>query len=186
MTKPIKAVAHATTITALKSILGIGYVLDQNSRTKYMVRSLDKIILPRDVTMSKIKYNKDYEASGVYFRIITKYGKPNINPFKPILLVFSPDILLQYQIWTLNSIENNGFVFGTHNQVSKSNITGKNGTTYYMSIEEEDLKKLDPSKAELVIPANINLCNLKHIEIPTSFLDSIELENEHKNMIVQS
>lgn len=102
-------------------------------------------------------------------------------------MLFSPDLLSQYDTWTLNTVENNGFVFGPHGHCLTIMITGKRGITYFTHIDENELENVDPSVAELVIPENVNLFNLEKVIVPISVVrevDALGILDQYKNLIV--
>lgn len=188
----VQHVVHATTPLSLRNILGLGRVLDQRSRERLRVMTTgnesSKITAPRDITLSRrSKYAKqNSEANGVYFRISTDKGGPARNPRKPIHMLFSPEILDQYDTWTLNSIENNGFVFGPHGYCLTSTITGKRGITYFAHIEDEELEDIDPTVAEIVIPEDVNLLTLEKVVVPVSVMrevDALGVLDQYENLI---
>ena len=197
--RSVRAVVHATTPLALKNILGIGRVLDQRGRSQWHVCNEGQhhnrySVAPRDITLGKpctSKYtnnacSRNFEAAGVYFRLSTDRGHPVHNPLKPIQMLFSPHLLSQYDTWTLNSVVNNGFVFGPHGHCLTSMITGKQGITYFANIEEDEIEDIDPSSAELLIPGDVNLINLEKVIVPVSIVrevDALGVLDQAKNLI---
>lgn len=128
----IHSIVHATTPTSLRSILRLGRVLDQHSRSRWFRNDFKqgndsgkhhKLVAPRDITLSRTCSSKYNEACGVYFRLSTDRGNPSHHPLKPIHMLFSPDLLSQYDTWTLNTVENNGFVFGPYGHCLTSSRT---------------------------------------------------------------
>jgi hypothetical protein len=100
-------------------------------------------------------------------------------------MLFSPDLLSQYDTRTLNAVENNGFVFGPHGHCLTSMIMGKRGITYFTHIEEDELENVDPAIAELVIPENV--FNLEKVIVPISVVrevDALGVLDQYKNLIV--
>lgn len=187
--RSVHGIVHATTPLSLRSILGIGRVLDQRSRRQLLASvnySKSKLAAPRDITLSRIpRVSGLCEASGVYFRLAVD-GKTLEDPLKPIKMLFSKDLLTQYANWTLNSVENNGFVFGPHGYCLTSAITGKRGITYFTHIDEDELENIDPEVAELVIPEDVNLLNLERVIVPVSVVrevDALGLLEPYKNLI---
>ena len=203
--RSVRAIVHATTPVSLRGILGLGRVLDQRSRSRWLGNDdfdkHHKLVAPRDITLSRTfsskygraadpkgPYTKQFsEAGGVYFRLSTSRGDPSHNPLKPIQMLFSPGLLSQYDTWTLNSTENNGFVFGPHGHCLMSMITGKRGNTYFTHIEEDELEDIDPSVAELLIPEDVNLFNLEKVIVPISVVrevDALGVLDQYKNLII--
>ena len=90
-------------------------------------------------------------------------------------MLFSSDLLSQYDTWTLNSTENNGFVFGPHGHCLTSAVTGKRGITYFTHLEEDELENIDPRTAELVIPEDVNLLNLEKVIVPVSVVREVRV-----------
>jgi len=88
--------------------------------------------------------------------------------------------------WTLNTDENNGFVFGPHGHSRTSMITGREGITYFTHVSQDDLQHIDSKKSELVIPCDVNLCHLQRVIVPLSVVrevDDLGVLDQYKNLI---
>ena len=187
---------HCTTIEGFKGIMGVGRILDQQLRRKFLIdvpsgegvkgRKVGPRLAPlRD----KNFWEKFDEGEGIFFRVAKNAQQaPSCSSSKlPIQLIFDQNVLNDTDDWILSTEENNGFVLGVHKEYGESPFSGEVGFTHYGKVEplnEDTMNEVIPTNAELVISGEVPLKHLNKIVVYNrNVLNALNIPGQYERLV---